>query len=459
MNSTEKSSFTSRFGLIASGAAAAIGLGNIWRFPAEVAMNGGGIYLLFYLLFSAVIGFPMVVSELALGRHKQKGNYGAYEEPWSWMRSLSPMIAWTVLGFYHVLSGWVLAYIIKILRSNLLGKGNYKDLFSSVQANASHNIFFTGVIVLVVALVSQNEIKKGLERLSKIVMPLFLCIIICLVGYAFTLPNTKKAVSFYLLPKWDHLSLKGIISALNQSFMSLGVGAGVSVAYGSYIKKEESLMKSSLIIVISDVLVAFLAGFFLFPILFSQNPIANPEAQGPALTFIQLPAIFTSLGSIMGTTVGSLFFVLLLLAAITSSVALLEVPIQFLQHRYNVKRGQAVWFLVLTNLLLSGAIILSHANWPFFNFTFLRKDLMDWVIFIAVDIAQPLVAVLCCIYIRTKWKTSSLIEEIEEGGKLKKWNQFFMTITVSYIAPFTIVGTLLFTVIQLFSPLLITVFL
>ena len=448
MDSSKKASFTSRFGLIASSAAAAVGLGNIWRFPAEVAANGGGIYLLIYLFFTILIGFPMVASELALGRKSGKGSFAAYEGRWQWMGFVSPLIAWSVLGFYHVLSAWVLSYAYKTIRGDLFTHPHYEAVFENMKSTASANLIFLAIIILCVVMITQKNISHGIEKLSKVAMPLLLVMILGLVLYALTLPHAFQGVSFYLFPRWDKFSFSAVISALNQSFMSLGIGAGVSIAYGSYARKKENFMYSSALIVMSDLLIAFLAGFFLFPFLFYQDPTVNPQSQGVALTFIHLPAIFASMGKYQGLWVGFIFFSLLWLAAMTSSVALLEVPTQFLCHRYDMKRKKVVLLLAGSSFLLSSAIILSHAGIPLFHLRLWGKDLMDWVIFFAVDIAQPLMASLFCIYIARYWGISALIAELEKGGELPAWQKKLLYITIGYLAPMTIGSTLLLSLLR-----------
>ncbi len=447
-----KESFSSRFALIATTASAAVGLGNIWRFPGEVAQNGGGVYLLIYLGFSFLIGFPLIVAEMALGRSSGKGLYKAYQGKWHRMAYLCPILCFLILSFYQLVTGWLLAYVWKVLTGSLFLTANHQITFEEVKSNLWGNIGYCLLLSLLMGFISRNKINDGIEKLSKFAMPLLLVLMILLVLYACTLPGAWTGLRFYLVPNFYNLSVRGIVSALFQSFLSLSIGAGISISYGSYIKKEEDLMATGNLIVWSDILIAVLSGFFLFPFLFFQNPEANPSLQGGALTFIQLPGIFIKMGTYTGRFIGFSFYVLLFLAALTSAVAILEVCLQFLQEAFKIPKKKGVFFILGSNFILILAMILAHADYPIFNFTFAKKGLMDWLVILSVETVEPLSILFFCFYVHKYWGIERLIKEIEQSSKMSPSMKDYIRIVITYIAPFLIgVGLLMSLWILIYS--------
>lgn len=438
---TDTPSFSSSFGLMVSGAAAAVGLGNIWRFPAEVAKHGGGMYVLIYVAFTLLLGYPLVLAELALGRSKGKGSFGAFQGKWSFLGAMTTMICWIILTFYNVVTGWVAGYMIKSLSGELMQTQEFDAFFGTFKGDIIANLGYTFLVVALLIMINQADLQQGIERISKIAMPALLIIILGLVGFACTLDCAREGISFYLLPHWKDFSWKAVTSALSQSFVSLGVGSGILITYGSYTKKKENLPLSAGVIVLSDLLIAFLAGCFLFPLLFCQN--ADPQAQGPALTFIHLPLIFQKLGSPLGLFLGVLFFVLLLLAALTSCIGLVEVPSQYLQHRYRLSKKKSVWFVALTSYLVSVCVILSQAQHPLFASLFGNFDLMKWLSGISIDTFEPLSSYLFCLFVYSQWKRKGLLEGIGKSGLIDSWLGIYVVITITYIAPVVIALLLL----------------
>ncbi len=350
--SSQKNTFSSRLGFLAAAAGSAIGLCNIWKFPYEVARYGGGSYILLYLFFAVLLAFPAVMADLQLGRSAKGGLYGAFAQGGRWGSRLTlgmVILALFYYAFYNVIVGWVLGYLVALLRGELLGCGDYAAFYAAFQGNVSHNILYTLIVMVGVGLINQADLTTGIERWCKVLLPLLLFFLLLLMGYVLTLPGAIKGLAFLFTPRAEALSLAAVTSAMTQSFLSLGLGCGILITYGAYVDKKEDLRQSSAIIVASDVLVALLAAMLILPLIFSQNISAT---EGTSLVFISLPYIFAQLGPMVGVAVGSAFFFFLLFAAITSSIALLEVPAGYLQQAlgWSRRRSVAITSLVATSL-------------------------------------------------------------------------------------------------------------
>ncbi len=443
---TKKESFSSRLGFILAAVAAAVGMSNIWRFPSEVAQFGGGIYVLFYMLCIFIVGYPMTLVELAFGRSKQEGLYENYKGHgrWAYLGALTALVSFLVFCFYNVVAGWVVGYFCKLCSGALFHaetKGEFTQFYESLRENWQGNLVWTFIMMIAALLINQAGVRGGIERCAQILMPIFLIMIVGLVGYSLTLKGAGTGISFFLWPAWDKVSWQGLAYALSQSFMSLSIGMGILITYGAFVNKKDNLYSSSFIIVVGDTLVAIFAGFFLFGFLGYKGidfaNISDEKIAGPGLAFITLPLIFYDLGT-TGTILAGAFFLLLIFAAITSSISILAVPVKYVEKRFGWRHDHALWTVGLLSFVVSMGCILadSDIDWLFsvmkdpdqYNF---REFLEDF----AIRILTPITAFLFCIFTAFQWKVSSVFEEVSPGKKPQKYMEIYITICIKYIAP------------------------
>ncbi len=444
----KKDTFSDSLGFILAAIAAAVGLSNIWRFSAEAAQNGGGIYVLCYLICIVLVGYPLVLAELALGRSKQKGVYECYQNQgsWEWVGLAGITICFLIFCFYNVVAGWVLGYLWNLLTGRLFvstEKEHFVEFYSAIRSNWQGNLIWTFIMMVSAIFINQAGVSGGIEQCAKILMPIFIVMMVGLIGYSITLEGAGRGLYFYLWPSLSNFSLQGFAFALSQSFMSLSIGMGALVTYGSFVNKKDNLYFSSFAIVAGDTLVAVLAGFFLFAFLgheqvdFDAMHDGDNALIGPGLAFITLPLIFSKLGYFVGPILAGSFFLLLIFAAITSSISLLAAPAKYMESKYKMGNKKALWILGLGSFAISIVCILSDSDieslfsvmpHPEYNF---HDFFMDFVI----RILTPLATFFFSLFIAMKWKMSSLFKEAEQGGKLNKRLIPYIEVTIRYITP------------------------
>ena len=268
-----RAGFRSRLGFVAAAAGSAVGLGNIWRFPYETGENGGAAFLVIYLLCTILIGFPIMVGEISLGRFSQKNPVGAYQsvgsKSWGLAGLFGVLCGIMILSFYNVVAGWAFGYFIQISFGDLLGQGNYGAFFGNYVGEVGYNFWYSLIFMGATALIVGRGIQDGIEAAAKVLMPTLFVILIGLIVYSLTLDNAMEGVAFYLVPDLSEVSLETVYAAMGQAFFSLSLGMGGLITYGSYIAKKEDLISSAIIVTIADFMVAFLAGLLIFPLVFS----------------------------------------------------------------------------------------------------------------------------------------------------------------------------------------------
>ncbi len=448
-----KGGFTSLSGFLLAAVGSAVGLGNILRFPSVTSDNGGGVFLIIYLCFVSLLGYPLLVSKLALGRAFKGTPYNAYKSyrGWRLIGSLPALIAWAMHSFYNIVIGWLLSYTWRLLSGSLFSQNNFEGLFERVKYNTIiHNLFFTALTFILVAWISRAGVSKGVERLSRYLMPIFVIIMLALICYSLSLKGAKKGLYFFLKPSWSGFKANyrtALLTALGHAFLSLSIGAGQMVTYGAYTDKKIPLARSAFLIVVGDTLVALLAGVFLFSFISSQG--GSTEAQGDALAFIYLPKMFSQLGGLLGSIVGLLFFTLLIFAALTSSISQIEVPVRYLQERFGWEREKSVFASSASAFLLSIICILGNSG-VIFNSIYLGKKylFMEFLELIVVELGMPLVALLFSIFVIHTWGIKSLIKELKEGETnlgegFSRYLQFALTFIVPLFIGLTLVVSLL----------------
>jgi len=440
MNDNTRGNWNSRLGFILAAAGSAVGLGNIWRFPYATGENGGALFVLIYIIAVLVIAMPVMLAEITLGRASKRNPVGAFQivrsgSPWKYVGYLGVVSGVMILSFYTVIAGWTLGYLFKSLTGKLTQATveSATEVFSAFTASPLQQIFFLFIFMVLTMYIISRGVSGGIEKYAKILMPMLLVILALLLIRSLTLPGVQAGLSFYLKPNFNVLTPAVVLAAMGQAFFSLSLGMGTMITYGSYISKKENLPGAAGWIVACDVMIALLAGFIIFPAVFSQG--MQPDG-GPGLVFNILPVIFAQMPG--GAFFGPLFFGLLAIAALTSTISLLEVPVAFLIDEKKWPRRRATLSIgALTTLIaipsaLSGGGSKFFSNMPVINMDFLSLWDKIWG-----NLGLSLGALLTAIYVAYIWKTPSALDEINACENRFKLTWFWV-LAIKYICPFFI---------------------
>ncbi len=430
--------FKSNFGAIAALAGSAIGLGNIWKFPYIAGTNGGGAFLIVYIFFTLAIGFPVMLAEFSLGRRSQQNALGTFKilapgTRWILFGFLSIIAATLILSFYGTVSGWTLEYVWLSMNNSFKGQTaeNINHLFTNFISHPYKALLWqTGFMFLTGAII-MGGVQKGIERYSKIMMPLLFIIVIALSINSTTLSGSSEGLKFLFFPKFSELTSKSILSALGQAFFSLSVGMGILLTYASYIPKSDNLTSISLKVIITDTLVAILAGIAILPAVFSFH--IDPQA-GPGLVFLTLPKVFQGLPA--GQLWATLFFILLTFAALTSSISLLEVPVAYLVEEKKLKRPVATMITTLFITSIGSFNTLSFG--PLRDTKIFGMSIFDTCDYLCSNILLPIGGILICIFAGWYLDKAILYSELSNNGRLKIHFFKLYTFILKYIAPICI---------------------
>lgn len=408
-----KSSFGSKLGFILAAAGSAVGLGNIWRFPYLAAKYGGGIFLLVYLIFAVTFGFALMVTEISIGRRTGKSVLYAYSDinshfkPLGWLAGAVPVI---ILPYYCVIGGWVLKYLTTFISGagkNAAGDGTF---FSEFIGHAGGPTLFFTIYILLNTVVVMLGVQKGIEKVSKFIMPLLLVLIIGISIYTMTLPGAIDGLIYYIKPNISEFSIKTVIAAVGQLFYSMSLAMGIMITYGSYMRKEDSIEGSVRQIEIFDTAVAFLSGLIIVPAVFVFSG-GDKDAlnAGPSLMFITLPNVFKDMAG--GQIVGAVFFVLVALAAITSSISLMETVVSMIEEKFHIKRIPCCLIVCAVSFLIGMLSVFGYSIWS--DFKIFGMQFLDFFDYISNNIMMPIVAFATCILIGYVVKTSYVEDEVE----------------------------------------------
>lgn len=416
MENNKRDSWGSRFGFIMAAAGSAVGLGNIWRFPYLTGMNGGSAFILIYLFFSLGIGISVMAAEFAIGRRTQLSVVGAYRSNsrrWTFAGILGVLTAFFIMGFYPVVGGWALAYVFKSFTGSLSNAASIGDAFSAFISDPIDPliwmIVYLGINIAVVA----NGISGGIEKASKVLMPSLYVLFIIIAIRSVTLPGASAGLEFLFKPDFSMVTGETFLAALGQAFFSLSIGMGCMLTYGSYLKKDENLPSNALIITLMDTSVALLAGIAIFPALFA---FGIEPTSGPGLVFVVVPSIFAQMGTI-GPVLSVIFFVALMVAALTSSVSLIEVVVSYLIDEKKFPRKKSV---AMTSSIMVFMAILSSlsmgilSDFHIFGVTFFYFfDILTDKIFLAIG------GMILTIFTGWFLKKEDLKDELTNGGSVK----------------------------------------
>ena len=454
---TDRGAFASKIGFVAAAAGSAVGLGNIWRFPYEAGQNGGAAFLLVYLVFIVVIGYPIMAGEITMGRASRANPYRAYmslgNPNWRWVGLWGIICGIMFLSVYNVVAGWAFGYFVKITFGDLLSVNDYGSYFGSFVADIGDNFFYSLGFMLITALIVSRGIQGGIEKASKILMPILLVLLLGLIIYSLTLPNAMAGVKYYLIPDFKRINISTLYSAMGQAFFSLSLGMGALITYGSYIGKKDNISGAAALVTLTDTLIAFLAGLMIFPLVFSQGQ--SPEA-GPGLVFVALPGIFQHMGPVAGKIIGSGFFLLLCFAALTSTISLLEIPTAYLVDEKKWSRKAVVWVGAIAIFIIGLPSMLSHgAVDGLTNFLYYEgqnKAFFDMVFDVFSDAGLPLGGLLMVIFISRKWGMDKFDTENQSGNEsfMVSYTRKFLHFAIKWVCPIFLAAIFIITILQKF---------
>ncbi|MBT3253803.1 MAG: sodium-dependent transporter [Candidatus Marinimicrobia bacterium] len=443
-----RESWGSKFGFILAAAGSAVGLGNIWKFPYIAGENGGAAFIFVYLICIGIIGFPVLIAEVLIGRTTQRNPVGAFaaltpSKAWISVGFLGVLAGFMILSFYSVIGGWTIGYVIETLRGSLSNFQSPEEagvLFGTLSGSATwtlgyHTIFFALTMFIVV-----RGVQGGIEKSSKIMMPILLSILVILMIRGITLPGADKGLAFLLVPDWAKINGQSILIALGHAFFTLSLGMGAMMTYGSYMSKKDSVITASAQIVFLDTIIAIMAGVAIFTAVFASG--LNPAA-GPGLIFQTLPAVFS--GMTGGVYFSFLFFLLLAIAALTSAISLLEVVVAYFVDEKGWNRKGAV-------LIFGGSIfLLGIPSALSFNLmsdvTLFGKTFFDIVDFIASNILLPFGGLMIAIFVGWVWTRTSVMIAVKEGAEqlfeTYPWFEGVWFVFLRFVAPVLITLVLL----------------
>ena len=446
----ERSSFSGKLGYVLAVAGSAVGLGNIWRFPYLAAKYGGGIFLLVYLILMLTFGYVLIVSETTLGRLTRKSPVGAFNAfgkslPFKiggWINAVIPML---IIPYYSVIGGWVFKYLFEYLRgsTDALAEDSYFTGF--ITAGASVEVWFL-IFTLVVLLIIVAGVEHGIEKVSKMMMPVLVILAIIVSIYSVTRPGAFEGVKYFLIPNFDNFSWMTIVAAMGQMFYSLSIAMGILYTYGSYMKKDVDIEQSTSQIEVFDTAIAFLAGLMIIPAVFSFfNGDPEKLKAGPSLMFITLPKVFASMG--MGRIIGIVFFLLVLLAALTSAISLAESCVSTIEDQLGWKRNIACVVIGIIIVVLGSFSALGFGMLDFVQI--LGMSILDFFDFLTNSLMMPIAALSTCILIVYVVGVDKIVEEVETSSKFKRKGiyKFF----IKYLAPICILIILISSIASVFG--------
>ena len=436
---TERGEFASSFGVIAATAGAAIGLGNIWKFPYITGEYGGAAFIFVYLIFIILLGFPVTLCEFIIGRKAKKNSYGAFKKlapksSWKLIGLLGVFAALFILAFYSVVSGWGLNYVYESIIDSFKfnSPGQLNNLFFEFIKTPYRPILFQIIFMLLTGVIVLLGIKNGIEKNVKVMMPILFILIIVLDIRAVTLPGASKGLDFLFNPDFSKLTAQAVLVALGHAFFSLSLGQGISLTYASFFSDKENLLKISVTVPIADTVIAILAGIAIFPAVFA---FGIEPGTGPGLIFITLPNIFLQMPG--GYIFSILFFFLFVLAALTSAIALLEVVVAFFHEELKMKREVATVFATVLITLLG--MVCSLSMGPLKDFTVGGKNFFDSLDWVASNLLLPIGGMFISIFVGWKLGKIKVKNELEKGGH--HVSPVFLSVfifIVKYIAPIAI---------------------
>ena len=438
--------FSGKLGFVLAAAGSAVGLGNIWRFPYLAARYGGGIFLLVYLILVVSLGFSLMIAEVAIGRKTKLSAIGAFRklsEKWKFLGYLASVVPIIIFPYYCVIGGWVVKYLLVYATGGGMEAAG-DTYFNDYIAQPAEPILWLAVYIGLTAVIVFFGVQKGIEKASRIMMPALVVLTLGVAAYSVTRPGALEGVAYYLIPDFSRFSVNTVLGAMGQMFYSMSLAMGIMVTYGSYMKREDDLEKSVSQIEIFDTGIAFLAGLMVIPAVFAFS--GGDEAalnQGAGLMFVTLPKVFADAGT-LGLVFGGLFFLLVLFAALTSSVSLMETVVSIFQDTFHWSRKFTCTLVMLGCLVLALPSSLGYGllDW----IAPLGFSLLDFFDFISNSVLMPIVALFTCLFVGWVVKPKLVIDEIKLSSKFPREKLF--VVVIRYVAPICILLVLISSVLD-----------
>lgn len=442
-----RSSFSSRLGFVLAAAGSAVGLGNIWRFPYLVAKYGGGMFILIYIIVVLTFGFSLMIAEIGLGRKTGQSAIKAYtklDKKCSAFGVINAIVPIIITPYYCVIGGWVLKFLWAYITTPAKVIAD-TGLFASFAFNAAEPVepilwflLFLGITVVIVCI----GVEKGIENVSKFLMPLLVVLVVGVAIYCCTLPGANEGIKYYLKPNMNDLKPITVLAAMTQAFFSLSLAMGIMITYGSYMKKDNSIEKSTWQICAFDTGIALLAGLAIIPAVFA---LGSPETlkSGPSLMFIILPQVFANMA--MGRFIAILFFILVFFAAVTSSISLFETVVSIIIDQLKAKRQNSIIITILICLIIG--LLSSLGYGPLENMTVIGMQFLDFFDFISNSVLMPIAAFLTCVFVGWIIGPKAIISEVESNKEKFSWKKLFV-IVIKYVGPIVIVLILVASILQ-----------
>lgn len=446
----KRNSFTGSIGFVLTAAGSAVGLGNIWRFPYLASKDGGGMFLVIYLILVVTFGFTLLTTEIAIGRKTKQSPLTAYQQlhkKWNFLGVLASLVPIIILPYYCVIGGWVLKYFLAYLTGNGL-ETSQDSYFTSFICSEFEPIILMAIFLFAVSFIIFKGVNKGIETVSKVLMPILLLLVVSISIFSLTISHTDdngivrtglQGLKIYVIPDFANMTLSKFITilfdAIGQLFFSISVAMGIMVTYGSYVNDDANIGKSINHIEIFDTLVAFLSGVMIIPAVFTFMGKEGMEASGPSLMFISLPKVFASMGK-AGNIIGCLFFAMVLFAALTSAVSVMEAIVCSFIDKFSIVRFKATTIETIFTLVVGSIVCLGY-NLLYFEVklpngtTGQILDIMDYV---SNNIFMPLVAIGTCILIGWIVKPKIIIDEVEKNGS-KFGRKNLYVVMIKFVAP------------------------
>ena len=454
----DRNSFSGSIGFVLAAAGSAVGLGNIWRFPYLAANDGGGLFLVIYIILAVTFGFTLLTTEIAIGRKTKQSPltaYGVIKDKFKFLGVLACLVPIIIMPYYCVIGGWVVKYFLVYLTGH--GSEAIKDgYFTGFITSDNEPIIFMLIFLALVAFIVFRGVNKGIENYSKILMPVLLVLVVGIAIFSITISHTAddgtvrtglEGFNIYVVPNFDGLTVKGfftvLLDAMGQLFFSLSVAMGIMVAYGSYVKDDDNLGKSINMIEIFDTVVAFLAGVMIIPTVYTFMGREGMKASGPSLMFVSLPKVFEAMGKI-GNVIGCLFFAMVLFAAITSAVSVMEAIVSSFMDEFHFSRRKAATTETIVAIVV-GTIVCLGYNKLFFDIVLpngSHAQILDVMDYISNNLLMPIVAIGTCILIGWIVKPKVVVDEVEKTGCTFGRKKLYV-IMIKYVAPILLVILLL----------------
>ena len=447
--SSERSSFTGKIGFVLAAAGSAVGLGNIWRFPYLAAKYGGGMFLLVYILLSVTFGFSLMVAEVVIGRKTQLSAIGAFralDKRFAFIGPLASIVPIIILPYYSVIGGWVMKYISGFVmgEGHAMAQSNY---FNDYIAKVGEPILWFMLFVAVTAVVVFFGVEQGIEKVSKIMMPVLVVLILVIsIDTIVTMDGAWEGVIYYIKPDLSHFSLMTVVAAMGQLFYSMSLAMGIMITFGSYMKKDINIEKSTHQIEIFDTGIAFLAGLMIIPAVFAfSGGDESALGQGPGLMFVTLPKIFDTMPG--GSLIGAAFFIMVFFAALTSAISLMETVVSIVMDKLGLGRRLCCLIVFGGCLLLGLPSTLGYSMWK--DVKILGMQFLDLFDFVSNSVLMPIVAFCTCIFVGYVLKPKTITEEVELSGAFRSKKLF--SVMIRFIAPVCILLILLSSVLNAFG--------